>query len=173
MTGPEDTRRQALAEALRAWARDVDAEPYASGLDVDSLLDRWYDSRREQPAAGPVLAVTTTAAATVVAVGGGLDLGGTGRLGRVLAEETGLGPETLLVDLAGVRHCSAAGLSVLLTAAAEADRAEVPFALVGCPPVVRRMLALLRLEAVLPCHRTVGDALAWFTFLAGRTGTAS
>ncbi len=165
MVRPEDEQDRALAAALREWARQVDSVPYPAKLDIDALLERHYQSQREPPPAAS-LVVTATADATVVAVTGDIDLAREDRLHGRLAEEVALAPRGLVLDLAGVRHCSARGVALLQEVAGRATRARVPFAVAGCPAVVRRAIETLRLSPPLPLHATAGDAVEWLGILA-------
>ncbi|WP_318307040.1 STAS domain-containing protein [Amycolatopsis solani] len=168
MVRPDDEQHRALVAALREWADRVDSVPYPAKLDIDALLDRYYETRHEPPEAPAAasLVLTATADATVVAVTGEVDLACGDRLHGLLAEEIALGPRGLVVDLTGVRHCSARGVVFLHEAADRAVRAGVPFALTGCPPVVLRAIEALRLSPPLPLHRTAADAIEWLGILA-------
>ncbi|NBH02191.1 STAS domain-containing protein [Amycolatopsis sp. SID8362] len=164
MTRPDDEQHRALVAALREWARQVDSVPYPAKLDIDALLDRYYESRPAPPPAAS-LVLTATADATVVAVSGDIDLACGDRLHDRLAEEIGLAPRGLVLDLTGVRHCSARGVALLHEVAGRAHRAGVPFALAGCPAVVLRAIETLRLGPLRPLHPTVADALEWLGIL--------
>jgi len=162
----EAARNRAVVDALRAWARDIESVPRAAGLDIEKLLARWYDS--ESPEARPAMSmvVTATAEVTTVAVTGDIDLAGSDRLRRRLADELELAPHALLLDLTEVGHCSARGLSVLLETTTEARGDDVPFAIVGAAPVIRQAITVLRLDQVLPVHATMTDAVDWLLLLA-------
>jgi anti-anti-sigma factor len=160
MVWPEDdARHREVIAALHAWAREVDAVPYPPGLDIDALMARHYESLREEPVTA--LVVTTTAEVSVLAVRGEIDLAGSTRLRSRLAEEVGLAPRALVLDLTGAAHCSARGLAVLLEAAEEARAAGVPFAIAGCVPVVRRAIDALGLGEALQLHATTAEAVEW------------
>lgn len=168
MAWPEDdARHREVTEALRAWARKIDSVPYPPGLDIDALLARHYASRQEADEPDPVMAMrlTATAESTVLAVDGEIDLSGSRRLRRRLAEEVGLAPRVLVLDLTGAAHCSARGLAVLLEATGDAREAGVLFAIVGCAPVVRRAVDALGLDAALPIHATTAEAVEWLELL--------
>ncbi|WP_439379390.1 STAS domain-containing protein [Amycolatopsis lexingtonensis] len=168
MVRPDDEQHRALVAALREWARGVDSVPYPAKLDIDALLDRHYESRPEPPAAPPAASLVLTAftEATVVAVTGDIDLTCGDRLHDRLAEEIGLAPRGLVLDLTGVRHCSARGVALLHEVAGRALHAGVPFALAGCPAVVLRAIEALRLSPPLPLHPTAADAVEWLGILA-------
>ncbi|MEU0792629.1 STAS domain-containing protein [Amycolatopsis sp. NPDC005961] len=159
----DDARHREVLAALRAWAREIDAVPYPPGLDIDALMARHFESRREEPVME--LVVTTTAPVSVLAVGGELDLTGSRRLRSRLTEEIGLAPRALVLDLTGAAHCSARGLAVLLEATGDARAAGVPFAIVGCVPVVRRAIDALGLGDALQLHATTADAVEWLDLL--------
>jgi anti-sigma B factor antagonist len=111
------------------------------------------------------LGVTATAETTIVTARGEIDLAVVGRLRTRLAEETGLAPRALVLDLSGVTFCSARGITELLVAASEAHVSGVPFAIVAAQRAVVRPISVLRLEQTLPIHRSVADALAWLAVL--------
>jgi anti-anti-sigma factor len=164
MAWPEDdARHREVLALLRAWARDIDSVPYPAGLDIDALMDRYYAGLREEQASE--LVVTSTAEVTVLAVSGEIDLAGSRRLRSRLAEEIGLAPRALVLDLTGAAHCSARGVAVLLEATGDANSAGVPFAIAGCAPVVTRALDAMGLREALPLHPTTAQALEWFDLL--------
>ncbi|WP_370962248.1 STAS domain-containing protein [Amycolatopsis sp. cg9] len=170
MVRPDDEKHRALVAALREWAHRVDSVPYPAKLDIDALLDRHYESRPEPPAPPAAsLVLTATADATVVAVTGDIDLACGDRLHDRLAEEVALAPRGLVLDLTGVRHCSARGVALLHEVAGRALGAGVPFALAGCPAVVRRAMETLRLGPSLPLHPSAADAVEWLGILARLT----
>ncbi|MEV6641740.1 STAS domain-containing protein [Amycolatopsis sp. NPDC051371] len=163
MVWPEDdARHREVLAALHAWAREIDAVPYPPGLDIDALMARHYESLREPEMA---MVVTTTAEVTVLAVRGDIDLAGSRRLRSGLAEEIGLAPRGLVLDLTGVAHCSARGLAVLLEATGEARVADLPFAIAGCAAVVRRAIDAVGLDEALPLHPTPAEAVEWLDLL--------
>ncbi len=164
MVWPEDdARHREVLASLRAWAREIDAVPYPAGLDVDALMARHYESLRDEPAMAVV--VTTTAEVSVLAVRGDIDLPGSRRLRSRLAAEIGLVPRGLVLDLTGATHCSARGLAVLLEATGDASVAGVPFAIAGCPEVVRRAIDAVGLYGALPLHDTTAEAAEWLDLL--------
>jgi anti-anti-sigma factor len=163
MVWPEDdARHREVLAALHAWAREIDAVPYPPGLDIDALMARHYESLREPEMA---MVVTTTAEVSVLAVRGDIDLAGSRRLRSRLAEEIGLAPRGLVLDLTGVAHCSARGLAVLVEATGEARVAGVPFAIAGCATVVRRAIDAVGLDEALPLHPTPAEAVEWLDLL--------
>jgi anti-anti-sigma factor len=109
--------------------------------------------------------VTATAAATIVTVGGDIDLAVLDRLRSRLGEEIDLAPRALVLDLAGVGFCGAAGLTELLVAASEAHVSGVPFAIAADQRAVLRPVTVLGLERTLPIHRSVAEALDWLAVL--------
>ncbi|MEU4252925.1 STAS domain-containing protein [Amycolatopsis sp. NPDC026612] len=125
---------------------------------------------RDGVAAALTMQVTATEAATIVTVRGEIDLTVTGRLRSRLAEETGLAPPALVLDLTEVGFCGAGGITELLVAASEAHVSGVPFAIAAGQRAVVRPIAVLGLERVLPVHRSVADALDWLAVLP-RLGT--
>ncbi|MGK3206034.1 STAS domain-containing protein [Amycolatopsis sp. MEPSY49] len=166
MVWPEDdARHREVLAALRAWAREIDAVPYPAGLGIDALMARYYASLRGDPEPGMELVVTTTAEVSVLSVHGDLDLAGSLRLRSRLTEELGLHPAVLVLDLTGATHCSARGVAVLVEATSDAAEAGVPFAIVGCAPVVRRAIDALGLGDALPLHFTTAEAIEWLRLL--------
>lgn len=166
MAWPEDDERdREVTAALRAWARQVDAVPYPAGLDIDALVARHFADRKPELEPLTSLMVTTTADTAVVAVRGEIDLAGSGRLRRCLADELSLAPRALILDLELTNHCSARGLAVLLETAAAARQAGVPFAIVGCTAVVRRAVTALGLDTALPLHASTAEAVEWLDLL--------
>ncbi|GAB3148865.1 STAS domain-containing protein [Amycolatopsis sp. NPDC004378] len=166
MVWPEDdARHREVIDGLRAWARKIDSVPYPAGLDIDALMARHYASMGEEPDPVMTMTVTATAEVTTLAVGGEIDMTGGRRLQRRLAEEIGLAPRVLVLDLTGAAHCSARGLAVLLEATGDAHEAGVAFAIAGCAPVVRRAVDALGLGAALPIHPTPTAAIEWLELL--------
>ncbi|WP_167754197.1 STAS domain-containing protein [Amycolatopsis nivea] len=112
------------------------------------------------PGAPARIAVTATADETVVAVSDELDRRSTERLRDVLAEETGLGPPKVVLDVSGLTFCSVSGLEVLVEAAREASLAGVAFVVVAAQHAVLRPLRVLGLDRELRVVEHLSDALA-------------
>ncbi|UOZ03639.1 STAS domain-containing protein [Amycolatopsis sp. WQ 127309] len=109
--------------------------------------------------------ITTSAGATVLAAAGELDLTVTGRLAALLHRELGLGPAAMVFDATAVTFCSARTVTILVTTAADAKAAGIPFAIVTRSSAVLRPLTALGLERELPVHGDLGQALAWLELL--------
>ena len=113
--------------------------------------------------------VTITADAAVLSATGELDISVTGRLAGLIERELAFRPRALVVDASAVTFCAARALTVLLTSAADAHEAGVPFAVVTRSRAVLRPLGVLGLERALPLHADLAEALAWLTLLPGLT----
>ncbi len=130
---------------------------------MSSSVPRPRDPRRRPPAS---FTVTRTPKATLVTASGELDLTVTAQLAALLAEELHRQPPALICDTSAVEFCAARVLTVLIDAVADATVARVPFAVAGRSRALRRPIAALDLEQVLPVHRNVADALSWVTLAA-------
>jgi anti-sigma B factor antagonist len=117
--------------------------------------------------------ITTTAGATVLAADGELDLTVTDRLAELLARELGLRPRAMVFDAASVTFCSARTMTILVTTAADAKAAGIPFVIVTRRNAVLRPLTALGLEEELPVHGDVTQALAWLELLPHLTEPAT
>jgi anti-sigma B factor antagonist len=113
--------------------------------------------------------VTTTAEAAVLSATGELDISVIGHLAGIIERELDLRPRVLVVDASAVTFCAARALTVLLTAAADAHAAGVPFAVVTRSRAVLRPLTVLGLERVLPVHGDLAEALDWLALLPDLT----
>lgn len=111
------------------------------------------------PGASARTVITATADETVVAVSDELDRRCTDRLRDVLAEETGLAPRVLVVDVSGLTFCSVSGLEVLVEAAREASLAGVAFVVVAAQRAVLRPLRVLGLDRELRVVARLADAV--------------
>lgn len=92
----------------------------------------------------------------VVTAVGEVDLLTAPRLQRELARTR---ERTTVVDLTGVTFLAAAGLSVLLTANAEARESGRWFGLVGAAGTARRSLEVSGVTELVPSYRTLADAV--------------
>jgi anti-anti-sigma factor len=118
------------------------------------------------------LTVTTTHDSTVVAATGDLDGAVADHLLARLADELGMRPQALLVDLTRVSFCSARVLRVLLTTSADAHAAGIPCVLVSDQRAVRRPIAVLGLDHLLQVQGSLAAAREWLAVLGtvGATG---
>jgi len=85
----------------------------------------------------------------VLAVVGELDVATAPVLASALAAESG----RLVLDLSGLTFCDAAGIGVMLRSRTRLRTAGGDLVLLAPPPLLRRLLTLLRLDAELPVER--------------------
>ena len=112
---------------------------------------------------GPADLVVTSAEdqhAVVVTVSGEVDLFTVPRLDAELVEATSSGVPALLVDLRAVTFIDSAGLGVLVAAFKRCRAHRGAMHLVVTSREVRRLLEVLGLDAVLPVHAGLDEALA-------------
>jgi len=95
----------------------------------------------------------------VVAVSGELDIDSARGLERELAAVAGVG-RPLILDLAGLRFCDCAGLSLFLRVQQRARAAGGSLHLAALTPRVLRVIAAARLADVLPITASVADTVA-------------
>jgi anti-sigma B factor antagonist len=96
---------------------------------------------------------------TVVVVEGELDVGTAPRLAGQLGPLADEGCH-LILDMSGVRFCDCAGLSLFLRLKKHAAAAGGSLHLAALTAPVRRLVALAKLDDVLPVTTTVADVLA-------------
>jgi RNA polymerase sigma-B factor len=114
---------------------------------LSDVPPRWEGSTGEQ--GGPVSA-TRDAGGVTVRVRGEVDRDNSGRLRAALQEATAMaGTDRLTVDLTGVPLVDAAGVAILVDAAAAATAAGGELVLHGVQPYVARILAVAGLAALL------------------------
>jgi anti-sigma B factor antagonist len=97
----------------------------------------------------------------VVSVAGELDTATDASLRARLADAVASHPRAIVVDATEVTFCSAGGLSAFLSAAEEARKAGIRFALHTRAHAVLRPVRLLGLEEVLPIHRSPAEVRTW------------
>jgi len=95
----------------------------------------------------------------VVAVSGELDIGSARGLEGELAAVADIG-RPLILDLAGLRFCDCAGLSLFLRVQQRARAAGGSLHLAGLTPRVLRVITAARLADVLPITASVADTVA-------------
>jgi anti-anti-sigma factor len=104
--------------------------------------------------------------AVIVAAAGRLDMATADQLkNRVipLVTEAGKTGEVVVLDFAGVDYISSAGLRVLMLAAKEAKTAGSKIAVAALQPLVNEIFEISRFNKVLPCHKSVDEAIAALT----------
>ena len=130
---------------------------FRRGLNPDLRLAR----RRSAGSAGDLLTwdVRARGKLAVVAVSGELDIDSAPGLEADLAPVADAG-RPLIVDLAGLRFCDCAGLSLFLRVQQRARAAGGSLHLAALTPRVLRVIAAARLADVLPITGSVADTVA-------------
>ena len=123
--------------------------------------DLWLVRRRPTGPAGDLLTwdVQVRGAVAVVAVGGELDIDSAPGLERELAPVADAGRH-LILDLAGLRFCDCAGLSLFLRVQQRARAAGGSLHLAALTPRVLRVITAARLADVLPITASVAGTVA-------------
>lgn len=111
-------------------------------------------ARAVREAAGPAHGLVVVAPGVRVALSGRLDVSAAADVRLALAAQVDLGSGELVLDLARLRAVDATGLGLLLGAHRRSARAGRVLVLLDVPPVVRRLLALTRLDRVLRQRRS-------------------
>ncbi|WP_157978451.1 STAS domain-containing protein [Nocardia aurea] len=96
---------------------------------------------------------------TVIAVGGELDATNAGRLESYVAEARQGPDDHLVFDLTEVRFMDSAGLRALLNSCLAVARHGGSARLAALQTMPARIVRITRVEAHLPVHETVEDAL--------------
>lgn len=96
--------------------------------------------------------------AIVLTVAGEVDMLSAPRLAQAIQTASAAKPGALIVDLSKVDFLASAGMTVLLTAQAEAS-APTGFAVVAQGPATSRPIKLMGIDSVLPLYSTLDDAL--------------
>ncbi|RFZ09055.1 STAS domain-containing protein [Mycobacterium marinum] len=96
--------------------------------------------------------------AVVVTVSGELDMLTAPRLAEMLRTSLIEAPATLIVDLSKVDFLASAGMTVLVSAKAQAV-APTRFAVVADGPATSRPIRLMGIDAMLPLYDALDDAL--------------
>jgi anti-anti-sigma factor len=96
----------------------------------------------------------------VLAVSGELDVASAPMLRAHVRFALGGRPARLVLDLAGLRFCDAAGLSVLAMARNATTRDGISLALAAVPRPVRRLLKMTGMNRILDAYPSVAAASA-------------
>ncbi len=132
-----------------------------------ALMPRWRDGDRPlvrwpltRPAGDPLSwDIQAHGRLTVVVVDGELDVGTAPGLGEELTPLAGTGRD-LVLDLAGVRFCDCAGLSLFLRVQKQATAAGGSLHLTAPTAQVRRLIIVARLSDVLSVTDRTADVIA-------------
>ncbi|MFG3441398.1 STAS domain-containing protein [Nonomuraea sp. NPDC047897] len=96
---------------------------------------------------------------TVITLGGELDATNAGRLAELVADVCRRPGDHLVFDLAEVRFMDSAGLRALLRSHLAEARHGGGVRLAALQPMPARIVEITRVDAYLPVHETVEDAL--------------
>jgi anti-sigma B factor antagonist len=123
---------------------------------------RWGVATLERPhrTCSGDLSITVTGryGQIVVEVGGELDLRTSGELRTVLIDLAADGHGHVVVDLAGVTFCDAAGLGALVAGNNRFAERGGMLRLVGARPAQRKILHVTRLDELFPVYETIDEA---------------
>jgi anti-sigma B factor antagonist len=97
---------------------------------------------------------------TLVEVTGEADVTNTDELRRLLDEEVAQQPQTLIIDLSGLRFMDSSALHAVLRANRSLDRQGGVLALVSPQPAVAKILRLTTADRLIPVFDTVAEAAA-------------
>lgn len=97
---------------------------------------------------------------TLVEMAGEADVTNSDELRRLLDEEVGLQPRTLIIDLSGLRFMDSSALHALLRANRALDRQGGVLALVSPQVAVAKILRLTTADRLIPVFDTVAEAAA-------------
>ncbi|MBL8744949.1 MAG: STAS domain-containing protein [Phycisphaerae bacterium] len=97
---------------------------------------------------------------TVVRIAGRAGAPEAEHLEEQLARIASLRPRRLVLDLAGLEFLSSMGVSALLRLHREAKNNGTDLRFASATPVVRELLRAVKLDAIVPMHARVEDALA-------------
>ena len=95
---------------------------------------------------------------TLVEIAGEADVTNTDDLWRLLDEEVGQQPRTLIIDLSGLRFMDSSALHALLRVNRSLDRQGGVLALVAPQPAVAKILRLTTADRLIPVFGTVAEA---------------
>jgi anti-sigma B factor antagonist len=101
---------------------------------------------------------TTVVAGAVVALAGRLDVLGAGAAREALHEAVGSGQGRLVIDLSRVELLDATGLGVLIGTHRRARATGRQLVLLDAIPRVARILALTRVDRIIPVERSRAPA---------------
>ena len=97
---------------------------------------------------------------TLVEVTGEADVTNTDELRRLLDEEVAEQPQTLIIDLSGLRFMDSSALHVVLRANRSLDRQGGVLALVSPQAAVAKILRLTTADRLIPVFDSVAEAAA-------------
>lgn len=95
----------------------------------------------------------------VVTVHGEIDHDVTDVLSEALRSEDGTAPPRIVADLSGVSFMDSSGINVLVGAHQRVSDAQGWLRIAGAQDAVARVLHLVGIDALIPCHPTVEQAL--------------
>lgn len=98
--------------------------------------------------------------AAVVAMPDEIDIANVGKLGAALATACRSGVSLLIADMTGTTFCDASGVRMLVLAHRHAADRGIELRAAVASPRVRRVLALLGLDSIVPIYPTVEAACA-------------
>ncbi|MFF1547035.1 STAS domain-containing protein [Streptomyces sp. NPDC058291] len=96
----------------------------------------------------------------VVTVHGEIDHDVKDVLGQALTPQDDTTPPRLVADLSGVTFMDSSGINVFVAAHLRASRAQGWLRIAGAQESVVRLLQMVGVDTVIPCHPTVEHALA-------------
>ncbi|MFC4500200.1 MULTISPECIES: STAS domain-containing protein [Streptomyces] len=95
----------------------------------------------------------------IVALHGELDHGARDRAGEALIPPAAGTPPRTVADLSGLTFMDSSGINVLIAAHRAAVEAQGWLRVAGTQPAVLRVMQLVGIDALIPCHPTVRQAL--------------
>ncbi|MFI1004382.1 STAS domain-containing protein [Streptomyces galbus] len=113
--------------------------------------------------AEPSVSASTSGPCLIVQVSGEMDYANAPFFRHRLAQETTRGQSSVVLDLSAVPFCDSAGLDALLYARRQAESAGTLLALARVQPKLQRMLAMTRVDTLLPIYGTTAQAEAELT----------
>ncbi|MFJ9026560.1 STAS domain-containing protein [Streptomyces sp. NPDC102259] len=95
----------------------------------------------------------------VVTVHGEIDHDVKDVLSRALTSEDGMTPPRIVADLSGVTFMDSSGINVFTAAHLRVSQAQGWLRMAGAQEAVVRLLQIVGVDTVIPCHPTVEQAL--------------
>ncbi|CAM5589536.1 Anti-sigma factor antagonist OS=Streptomyces alboniger OX=132473 GN=CP975_14040 PE=3 SV=1 [Streptomyces alboniger] len=77
----------------------------------------------------------------------------------LLSQDGTVAPQRIVVDLSGVTFMDSSGINVLITACRQGSEAQGWLRIAGAQESVLRVLTLVGVDALIPCHPTIEQAL--------------
>jgi len=99
------------------------------------------------------------ARAVVVTLPTEIDISNADRVGEELCAAFAPGVTTVIADMTDTRFCDSSGISMLVVAHQKAVTSDAELRLVAVSTAVRRALALVRIDHLLPVYPSLADAL--------------